>query len=121
MKEQGKNTTDNIKTIRQTKEGNVLITLRGNEKKTGEVRNILNKTGDIKTKMSVGNRGKRTALNIKGTDAITTKEEIMTTICRETGINKELVRIGELRPFLEAPRRSRSRQQKSPQRQEKSE
>ena len=99
MKEEEKNITDNIKTIRQTKEENMLITLRGNEKKTGEVRNILNKIGDIRSKLSVGNGGKRTTLNIKDIDAITTKEEIMMTICRESEINKELVRIGELHPF----------------------
>ena len=51
----------------------MLITLRENEKETGEVRNILNKIGDIKTKMRAGNGGKRTTLHIKGMDAIKTK------------------------------------------------
>lgn len=36
----------------------MLIALKADEKKTGEVRNILHKIGDIKTKMSIGSEGK---------------------------------------------------------------
>ena len=97
--DEDKNTTDNIDTIRQTKEGDMLITLRADSQKTGELRNILNKIGDIKTKISARSGAKRTTLHVKGMDAITTKEEVLAAIVRETGASRDSVRIGGLRPF----------------------
>ena len=62
----------------------MVITLKADEKKTGDIPNILYKIGDIKIRTNMSNSGKRTMLHIKGMDAITSKEEIMKAIVRET-------------------------------------
>ena len=104
MKVTDKEIIDHIDTIRQTREGSMLITMKKDEKKTNEVSAVINKMKDTKIRMSMAGRARRTMLHVRGMDAITTKEEILTAIVRETGVGKEMVRIGELRPFYGSSR-----------------
>ena len=99
MKEEGKEVTDHIEAIRQTKEGTMLITKKANEDKTKEVRGVISKIEGIKTRTSAAGRSKRKVIHVKGMDAITSKEEVLAAIVRETGAEKETVRVGEMRPF----------------------
>ena len=98
IKEEDSKLTDNINEIRQTRAGEMLITLRHDGEKTQEMRNIITKIGDIQTKVRIKNLGRRVALHLKGMDAITTREEIAAAVIEETGVDRDSIRVGETKP-----------------------
>ena len=99
MGKEDRNITDNINAIRQTKEGAMVITVKTNGDKTHKLRDIISRMENVQTRISTGNKGRRTAIHIKGMDAITTREEIAAAVADEAGVDGELIRIGQTRPF----------------------
>ena len=93
--------TDAIKNIRQAKDGNMLITLKSNRQNIRDIKTILSKIPNVKTRASpAGGRGVGSiSLHLKGMDAITTRDEVLAAIESETGAKRETVRMGEFRPF----------------------
>ena len=105
MKNQESEVTDQIEAIRKTKEGAMLITLKAGEDKTKRIRGMISKMGEeVKTRVSTAGRERKATIHIKGMDAITTKKEIMDVIERETGVDRQTIRMGELRPYYGSSR-----------------
>ena len=96
-----KETTSHIQTIRQSKEGNMVITMKPEQRKADELKNLLTR-GMKEMKARISKRDKRggAVLNVKGMDAVTTKAEVVEAIGRESGVGANMVRVGELRPFF---------------------
>ena len=100
IKDENKDVMDNIRTIRQMKDGNMLIAMKSDQKKTEEMKNILTKLGDISARVIDGKKGRGTILHIRGMDAITTKKEVEAAIEKEARGSEGPLRVGELRPFF---------------------
>ena len=95
-----KESTAQIKNIRQARGGNMVITVKPDQDKAGDLKGILTKGTDLTARLSTaGGRGRRTSLNIKGMDAVATKQEVKEAVQKATGAAEEEVRVGELRPY----------------------
>lgn len=70
----------------------MLITMKPEQKKTGELKTILSRIGDIKARViSSAGRGSGISVHIKGMDAITTKEEMRVAIQKDSEVAKDQV------------------------------
>ena len=102
MKRASQETTGEIRQIRQMLDGNMLITVKRDQRKAGQVREMLTKMtgGTIKARVSAaGRRGGGVSLHVKGMNVITTQAEVMEAICAQSGAKRETARVGELWPF----------------------
>ena len=95
-----KDATAQIKSIRQARDGNMIIAVRPEYQKVSQLRNILTEGTEITARVSTaGGRRGGTPIHIKGMDAIATKQEVGEAIQKASGVAKEHMRIGDLRPY----------------------
>lgn len=90
-----------IKTVRQTKDGKMLIVIdKEKVSVVEEIKNILEpEVGNADIQMRTGGKDRLKTLYIKNMDQITTKEEVKGALEKEIGEWKEIYKIGNLRPF----------------------
>ena len=84
-----KDTTTQIKNIRQARDGNMIITVKPDQNKSVELKTILTKGTDLAARLSIaGGRGHRVTLYIKGMDAVASKQEVGEAIKKASGADK---------------------------------
>lgn len=86
-----------IRSIRSTKDGKLLLTMERDEEAMVNIGNILKGTTQLETK-HLGNKGTE-AVNIKGMEEGTSKEDVRDAIKEIIGIWSESYRISEIRPM----------------------
>ena len=96
-----KEKADNIQNIRKARDGGMVITLKPNQRHTGELKDAISKLPNIKARASTARRkgSGKVSMNLKGMDAITTREEVMAAIADKVEVRRDEIQIGELRPL----------------------
>ena len=87
----------NIRNIRQTKEGDMVITTVPGKDTMVNLKTMLTQMGETKIRLSEASKSKRTTVFLKGMDAVTTKDEVEAAVRAETGEGP--IKVGELRPY----------------------
>lgn len=96
---QEKNSGNGIIGIRSSKDGKKIII--STEKDLQTVNQIEGALSNMDVKAKTGKSEKTTAIHIRGIDAITTREEVIEGIIEAAGsVNKNAIRVGELRPNI---------------------
>ena len=91
--------TNGIKSIRQTRSGDMLITTTKGSASAEEIERVLKETTTVRAKANKTTRGREGAtIFIKGMDAVTTKAEVSEALI-EAGGKAEEMKVGELRPY----------------------
>ena len=96
-----KDATEQIKSIRQARDGRMVIAVKPGQQRAGELKSILTKDMDIRARVSTAGAGGRAeTLLIKGMDAVTTKSEVTEALKEVVGpADTERTRVGDLRPY----------------------
>ena len=91
--------TKGIRSIRQTRNGDMLITTKNGTAGVDEIKKVLEETAEISTRINkTAKGGDGVVIFVKGMDAVTTKDEVREALI-EAGEMTSEPKIGELRPY----------------------